>query len=104
MCFLIVVPNAFMAFDAAVPRQKSLEYFGEDHMPLYGLSLYKETYWTDALGWLRQQDTEIERPEDRPAFISWGITDFTVLLLESIQLLQITSRKVYHAQLTFIRP
>jgi len=68
--------------DAAVPTKTyqkddgnwtnlKWEVFGEDHSSAFGLSLYKERYWSDAFNWLSQQDTEIEDPLDRPAFISW---------------------------------
>jgi len=80
--FLIILPSTFVAFDAAIPntgKQKDdgtwttlKEYmFGEDHRGAYGLGVGKERYWGNAFEWLNNQDTEIEDPTQRPAFISW---------------------------------
>lgn len=63
--------NAFLALDAAIPHSEKANYFGEDYVGVYGLSLGKSVYWSDALLWLSQQDTDINLPEDRPAVISW---------------------------------
>jgi len=68
---LVLVPNTYMSFDAAIPMQQHQKYFGEDSQSYHGLALYKETYWVEALTWLSEQDTEIPNPEDRPGFISW---------------------------------
>ena len=76
---LIILPNAFLALDAAVPSavtkngtsNMKIDYFGEDHTSAFGSSSYKEQYWVDAFDWLNDQDTEIEDPAKRPAFISW---------------------------------
>jgi len=79
---LIVLPNAFVAFDAAIPNVNKeqpdgtyISYkkymFGEDYSGAYGLGVGKERYWVDAFTWLSNQDTEIEDPVQRPAFISW---------------------------------
>ena len=82
IAFLVVMPNAFLAMDSAIPNvavededgefvsMKSL-YFGEDHQAAFGSSFGKESYWVDAFSWLSQQDTEIAAEEDRPAVISW---------------------------------
>jgi len=77
--FIVIMPNAFMALDAAVPGASTkngtsnmkIDYFGEDHSGAFGSSTYKEQYWVDAFGWLNDQDTDIKNPGDRPAFISW---------------------------------
>ena len=80
LAFIIILPNTFVAFDAAVPNTSDPEdrtsllkwkMFGTEHSGAFGLAIIKERYWADAFDWLEQQDTEIERPEDRPAFISW---------------------------------
>jgi len=68
---ILLIPNAFLAFDAAVPGVDKVDFFGEEYSGAYGLSSYKERYWTDAFGWLKEQDTEITDPNERPAFISW---------------------------------
>lgn len=77
--FLIILPNAFLALDAAVPSavtrngtsNMKIDYFGEDHSGAFGSSSYKEQYWVDALAWLNRQDIDIEDPTQKPAFISW---------------------------------
>jgi len=77
--FLIILPNAFLALDAAVPSavtkngtsNMKIDYFGEEHSGAFGSSSYKEQYWVDALAWLSRQDIDIEDPTQRPAFISW---------------------------------
>ena len=82
IAFIVILPNAFIAFDAAIPNKTVKDeedrwvplkevYFGEDHSGAYGLGIVKERYWGDAFEWLSQQDTHIERDVDRPAFISW---------------------------------
>lgn len=82
LAFVVILPNAYVALDAAVPTKTyqkddgnwtnlKWEMFGEDHSGAFGLSLYKERYWTDAFNWLSQQDTDIKEPYQRPAFISW---------------------------------
>ncbi len=82
IAFLVVMPNAFLAMDSAIPNvavededgefvsMKSL-YFGEDHQAAFGSSFGKESYWVEAFSWLSQQDTEITAAQDRPAVISW---------------------------------
>ncbi len=77
--FLVMMSNAFLALDAAVPgattkngtSNMKIDYFGEDHSGAFGSSSYKEQYWVDAFAWLNDQDTDIATPGDRPAFISW---------------------------------
>jgi len=77
--FLILMPNSFLALDAAVPgavtkngtSNMKIDYFGEDFSGAFGSSSYKEQYWVDAFDWLNDQDLEIDNPIERPAFISW---------------------------------
>ncbi len=79
--FVIILPNVFLVLDAAVPNKiyeednelKRLKWdiFGDGHSGAFGLSVAKEKYWLDAFSWLSKQDTNIPKPEDRPAFISW---------------------------------
>lgn len=83
IAFIVILPNVFIAFDAAIPsavdpkspedEQKALKttMFGEEHQGAFGMGIYKEKYWADALTWLSEQDTNIENPAERPAFISW---------------------------------
>ena len=77
--FLVVMPNSFLALDAAIPgavtkngtSNMKIDYFGKDFSGAFGSSSYKEQYWIDAFDWLNDQDIEIEIPHERPAFISW---------------------------------
>ena len=69
--FLVVLPNTYMALDGAIPRIASQELWWEGYEPVFSTSFYKESYWMNATNWLAQQDLDIERPEDRPGFISW---------------------------------
>jgi len=79
VAFLVIMPNAFLALDAAVPgaatkngtSNMKIDYFGEEHSGAFGSSSYKEQYWVDAFSWLNDQDTDIADPGERPAFISW---------------------------------
>ncbi len=76
--FVILVPNAFLALDAAVPSaitkngtsNLKTDVFGQNFTGAFGSSSYKEQYWVGAYDWLRQQDTNLS-PADRPAYISW---------------------------------
>lgn len=79
--FIVILPNSFVAFDAVVPYNvyektpgnwttTKQEMFGEDHRGAYGLGIVKEKYWTHALMWLNDQDSDIV-DINRPAFISW---------------------------------
>jgi dolichyl-phosphooligosaccharide-protein glycotransferase len=85
LAFVVILPNIFITLDAAIPNKVyaldenktdwgnfKQDYFAdENYSGVFGLSLYKESYWTDAFNWLAQQDTDIEKDVDRPAFISW---------------------------------
>jgi dolichyl-diphosphooligosaccharide--protein glycosyltransferase len=79
IAFLILLPNGFLALDAAVPSAASkngtsnlkYDFFGEGHSSAFGSSSYKEQYWVDAFAWLNKQDTDIADPTKRPAYISW---------------------------------
>lgn len=79
VAFLVLLPNGYLALDAAVPSASSkngtsnlkYDFFGENHSSAFGSSTYKEQYWVDAYAWLNTQDTEITDPAKRPAFISW---------------------------------
>lgn len=79
IAFLIVIPNGYLALDAAVPSAVSkngtsnmkYDFFGENHSSAFGSSSYKEQYWVDAYTWLNKQDTNITNPSKRPAYISW---------------------------------
>ena len=69
IAFLVLIPNVFVAFDAAVPntviedpdeegKYVSLKgyMFGDpNYNGAYGLQLYKEAYWGHAFNWLNQQ-------------------------------------------------
>lgn len=77
--FLVIMPNAFLALDAAIPgavtkngtSNMKIDYFGEDHDSAFGSGTYKEQYWVDAFSWLAQQDKDIEENTEKPGFISW---------------------------------
>ena len=84
IAFLVILPNVFVSFDAAIPsigkRKDDKEnwttlkgyMFGDDSFQgAYGLVVYKENYWVDAFNWLNSQDNDISDPAKRPAFISW---------------------------------
>lgn len=83
IAFLVILPSTFVAFDAAIPNVGKLKddgenwttlkayMYGEDHRGAFGLGVGKERYWADAFSWLSKQDTDIEDPTQRPAFISW---------------------------------
>jgi dolichyl-diphosphooligosaccharide--protein glycosyltransferase len=86
IAFIVILPNAFVAFDAAVPSavyqtedeegktvwtNLKWEMFGSQYTGAFGLGVVKEKYWGDAFNWFSQQDTDIENPAGRPAFISW---------------------------------
>ena len=77
---MVLLPNAFIAFDAAIPSGVSTkegesdlktDMFGEEHSGAFGLGIGKERYWGTAFEWLAEQDQDISNPADRPAFISW---------------------------------
>lgn len=91
VAFVIILPNLFLALDAAVPSKVyqeenetgGLEWtdykakiFGEEHSSAFGLSIMKERYWIDAFNWLSAQDVYDEnnntlKDTEKPAFISW---------------------------------
>jgi len=79
VAFLILIPNGYLALDAAVPSAASkngtsnlkYDFFGENHSSAFGSSSYKEQYWVAAYAWLNKQDTNIADPSKRPGFISW---------------------------------
>lgn len=69
IAFFIMIPNGWMAFDASVPSIEKRDFGLEGGA--FGLGLHTEEYWTDALGWLSEQDNEINDSSKRPAFIAW---------------------------------
>jgi len=83
LAFIVILPNVFVAFDAAVPSAakqkedgtwtslKAYMYGDDDYRGAYGLGIVKEKYWQDAFEWLSEQDTHIDVSDQRPAFISW---------------------------------
>ena len=71
VAFLILIPNAFLSFDAAVPPSEKGKIFSKDYRGAFGLDLHTEQYWTDAFDWLKQQNKNIENETDKPAVISW---------------------------------
>ena len=72
IAFLVILPNAYIAFDAAVPVNERTKVFGAGASEgVFGLSSGKESYWVDAYSWLNEQDNNIADPAKRPAFISW---------------------------------
>ncbi|MCX6661893.1 MAG: glycosyltransferase family 39 protein [Euryarchaeota archaeon] len=79
IAFLILIPNGYLALDAAVPSAASkngtsnlkYDFFGKNHSSAFGSSTYKEQYWVAAYQWLNKQDTNITEPMKRPGYISW---------------------------------
>ncbi len=79
VAFLILIPNGYLALDAAVPSavtkngtsNMKYDFFGKDSSSAFGSSSYKEQYWIDAYSWLSKQDTNITDPAKRPGYISW---------------------------------
>jgi dolichyl-diphosphooligosaccharide--protein glycosyltransferase len=79
IAFLLILPNAYLSLDAAVPYEEKPEVF--DDLPSGGFGTFPprtrinyvqpEEYWTTAFTWLATQDQDIEKAVDRPAFISW---------------------------------
>lgn len=78
---LLVLPNAMLAADAALPyasEQKIsdeaqsgfVKSFVDKRMGAYGQS-FVDQYWIDSLGWLDEYDAHIAKVEDRPAFLAW---------------------------------
>jgi dolichyl-phosphooligosaccharide-protein glycotransferase len=76
--FIVLVPNTFLALDAAVPSaitkngtsNLKADVFGSNFSGAFGGSSYKEQYWVAAYDWLRTQDANVS-PAQRPAYISW---------------------------------
>ncbi len=79
IAFLILIPNGYLALDAAVPSAASkngtsnmkYDFFGKNHSSAFGSSTYKEQYWVAAYQWLNKQDASITEPKRRPGYISW---------------------------------
>ncbi|MBS3777845.1 MAG: hypothetical protein KGY50_00965, partial [Candidatus Thermoplasmatota archaeon] len=71
IAFLLILPNAYLSLDAAVPATEKEDVFGDLPSGAFGSSFGKEQYWVDAYQWFATQDTEITNPNDRPAYISW---------------------------------
>lgn len=71
IAFLLVLPNAYLALDAAVPATEKQDVFGDLPNGAFGSSFGKEQYWVDAYEWFATQDTDIPKAEDRPGYISW---------------------------------
>jgi len=69
--FVLVLPNTFLALDAATPPSMDEKVFGEGFQGVFGNSLGQQIYWADVCYWLSQQDTEIENPADRPGILTW---------------------------------
>ncbi|HDM67064.1 MAG TPA: hypothetical protein ENG62_01595, partial [Thermoplasmatales archaeon] len=68
---LVILPNTYLALDAATPYTKKKEIFGDLPSGAFFTSFGKEGYWVAAYTWLSQQDKDIKDPTERPAFISW---------------------------------
>jgi dolichyl-diphosphooligosaccharide--protein glycosyltransferase len=79
IALLILIPNGYLALDAAVPSAATkngtsnlkYDFFGKNASSAFGSSSYKEQYWVAAYSWLNKQDTNITNPSKRPAYISW---------------------------------
>jgi len=69
--FLVILPNVYISFDAAVPVNEKTKLFGSDTQGAFGLTSGKEAYWVDAYNWFNSQDNDIANPSKRPAYISW---------------------------------
>ncbi len=84
IAFLVILPNVYIAFDAAVPVNKKADVFGAGASEgAFGLATGKEAYWVDAYSWLSKQDTNITDFAKRPAFISWWDYGFYEVALGS---------------------
>lgn len=80
LALFLVIPNAMLAADAALPRQEEFDIaensgdFVQDFVlkrfGAYGQS-YLDPDWQSALAWLDDHDASIQDPADRPAFLSW---------------------------------
>jgi asparagine N-glycosylation enzyme membrane subunit Stt3 len=79
VAFLVLIPNGYLALDAAVPSAASkndtsnlkYDFFGKNSTSAFGSSSYKEQYWVAAYSWFNTQDTNIADPAKRPGYISW---------------------------------
>lgn len=71
VALIVILPNTYLSFDAAVPANEKKNIFGDLPSGAFGTSLGKEEYWIAAYSWFAEQDAEIEKPTERPAFISW---------------------------------
>jgi len=69
--FILVLPNSFLALDAATPPSMDEQVFGEGFQGAFGNSLGQQLYWADVCYWLSQQDTDIEDPAERPGVLTW---------------------------------
>lgn len=78
VAFLVVLPNTYMSFDAAVPANMKQEVFGSDFQGANGLSLGKSAYWADACSWIAKQDIN---KTNKPAVISWWDYGFYISAL-----------------------
>ena len=67
----LILPNTYLALDAAVPPSMDQQVFGENFSGYFGNSVSEQVQWSYACEWLATQDTAIEKPEDRPGVISW---------------------------------
>ncbi len=70
IALLVILPNAYLSLDAAVPVVEKEDFFDDLPSGAFGLG-GKEDYWVHAFSWFAQQDTDIPRAVDRPGFISW---------------------------------
>jgi len=68
---VIILPNTFLALDAATPPEMDAEVFGEDFIGAYGTTLGQQYYWSEVCYWLSLQDNEIKDPADRPGVLTW---------------------------------
>jgi len=71
IAFIIIVPNSYLALDAATPASVDKKIFGEDFKGYFGGGVGEQIQWADACYWLSQQDTEIENDGDKPAILTW---------------------------------
>ncbi len=71
VALLLILPNAYLSLDAAVPSTYKNDVFGDLPNGAFGSSFGKERYWVEAYEWFATQDTDIPNAADRPAYISW---------------------------------
>jgi len=77
--FGLFIPGSYLALDAAVPPNLDSQIFGENFSGYFGNSVSEQIQWSDACKWLANQDTDIEKPEDRPGIISWWDYGFYIV-------------------------